>query len=152
MRRSGADAQPFIVAEGIFAQMPVRAAMFQSGRLRVANASEIVSFSQPFPSKPKVSVWVVGALGVIKLPNENVVATNSCAYNVVYCVNCQGITITLHPSNFAEYKGMAFNWMAFVLPSTNPLLAETLSLITSHTKLTQPLQDKVEQAIKVFSY
>lgn len=44
---------------------------------------------------------------------------------------------------------MALNWMAFALPSTNPVLAETLSLITSHTKLTPQLQDKVEQAIKV---
>lgn len=78
MRRTGADALPSSVAEAIFAQMPVRASMFQSGRLRVANPVETITFAQQFPTKPKISVWIVGALGVIKLPNENVVATTTC--------------------------------------------------------------------------
>ncbi|KAH3764312.1 vacuolar assembly/sorting protein VPS9 [Pelomyxa schiedti] len=119
------------IAEGIFSALPVRAAAFQSGRVRLTPSTPSAEFAHPFAQRPKVCAWLMsGASGLTRIPTEQLVITAS------------GFKITSVTAN------CAVNWIAYLPPATNPFLSDTIKFILATPGLTPPLLQKAEKCIE----
>ncbi|KAH3743426.1 hypothetical protein Pelo_15187 [Pelomyxa schiedti] len=124
-------------SETLFQHLPASASMFKSGRFKV-NAPQVqVEFGYHFSTVPCVSAWitVTHTLTIVKLPKALLVPFNS------------EFLIILPPDKYDEYKGMPINWLAYTLPSDNPMLLDCINNILAATKVTPPLLKKVEDCI-----
>ena len=69
------------MVEGIFASLPVRAALFQSGRFKLSSngGAQQVEFAHPFQQKPRLIAWLMpGAPAVMsRIPAESIALTSS---------------------------------------------------------------------------
>ncbi|KAH3746169.1 tyrosine protein kinase [Pelomyxa schiedti] len=124
------------MAEGIFANLPTRAIMVQSGQQRTNSTSGgvvSVTFNDPFPSSPKVFAWLFGYRE--QAPLNTVPSSKIAASQTGFTAAVEG--------NFEMC------WVAFVTPTTAPALKEAIRLILASPRgLTKPLGEKIDASIK----
>ncbi|KAH3745860.1 hypothetical protein Pelo_12725 [Pelomyxa schiedti] len=125
----------------IFQHLPVTASMFKSGRNKV-NAPEIhVEFGYHFSTIPRVSAWITvqQSLNIVRLPASLIIPSNA------------EFVVTLPPDKFEEYQGMAINWIAYTLPTDNPVLVDCINHILTAGRVTPGLVKKIEDCIASLS-
>ncbi|KAH3765984.1 Ras guanine nucleotide exchange factor [Pelomyxa schiedti] len=126
-----------ILVEGIFVNMPIRAVMFQSGKtLAMAGQQPSVEFATPYTQPPKVFAWSFG------YGDQTPMAS----------VPSAKLTITLTGFSIAIDGNFDICWVAFNLPTTNPVLKEAIRLILTHPpELSPKLQENVEESVREVS-
>ncbi|KAH3768040.1 Vacuolar protein sorting-associated protein 9a [Pelomyxa schiedti] len=127
------------MVEGLFSALPVRAAMFQSGRFSVVwgasdSSTRMIEFSHPFTVKPHVCAWLVGSTGIYRVSSEQLTVTQ------------MGFSLKV-PIN-----STAVNWVAYLTPPSSPVLSTAIKLVlVSPPALTDVLLSKVQECVQLFS-
>ncbi|KAH3746176.1 serine/threonine-protein kinase STY46 [Pelomyxa schiedti] len=136
MTKSSAVMINLAAGEGIFNTLPTRTTIFLSGQQRAHTSSGgvlSVTFTQPFPSTPKVLAWLFGYSNEAPfsaVPTSKILASST------------GFTAAVEGNS-------EMCWIAFATPVTAPALKDAVGFIQASPRgLNKQLVEKVEASIK----